>query len=43
MKVPIVCRQFTRGNRAKMKTRKSSKEKTDKLQKGNWNDKRFDR
>ena len=26
-----------------MKTRKINKEKTDRLQKGDWNDKRFDR
>ena len=41
MKVPIVCRPFTRGDGMGMKYRKRSREKTAKLQKGDWNDKRF--
>ena len=43
MKVPIVCRQLARGNWIGMKTRKSNKEKTEELQRGVWNYKRFDR
>ena len=43
MKVPIVYCQFARGDWARMKTRKIIKEKTDRLQRGDWNDKRFER
>ena len=43
VKALIVCYHFTRCNWARMKTRKFSKEKTDRFRKSNWNDKRFDR
>ena len=42
-KVAIVCRQFAKGNWAGMKTRKINNEKTDRLQRSNWNDNRFER
>ena len=38
-----MCRQFARGNWAGMKTRKFSKQKTEWLQEGDWDDTRFDR
>ena len=43
MKVPIVCHRLARGNWIGMKSRKSSKEKTEELQRGNWHSERFDR
>ena len=43
MKVQTVCCRLARCNWMLMKDRKKSKEKTKGLQKGNWNDKRFDR
>ena len=41
--VSRVCYQFVIGDWAGMNTRKINKEKTDRLQKGDWHDKRFDR
>ena len=43
LKVPIVCHRLARGNWTGMKNRKSNKEKTEKLQRGAWYYKRFDR
>ena len=43
MKVPIVCHRLARGNWIGMKDRKRSREKTEELHKGDWNDERFDR
>ena len=43
MKVLIGCRQFARSDWIGIKDRKRSREKTEKLQKGDWHDNRFDR
>ena len=43
MKVHIVYRQFNRGNWMGVKVRKINNQKTDRLQKGDWSDERFDR
>ena len=43
LKIHIVSHQFTKSDWMGMKVRKISKQKTDRLQKGYWNDKRFDR
>ena len=43
MKIHIVSHQFARGNWMGMKVRKISRQKTERLQKGDWNDERFDR
>ena len=43
MKDQTVCHQLARGNWIGMKTRKSNKEKTEGLQKGDWYDNRLDR
>ena len=42
-KVNIVSHHFPRGNWMGMKVRKINKQKPDRLQKGDWNDIRFDR
>ena len=43
MKLHIVCCQFNRGNLLVVKDRKWSNQKTDRLQKGDFHDERFDR
>ena len=43
VKLPTVCYRFTRGNWMGMKARKIGSQKSDRLQKGVWNNKRFDR
>ena len=43
VKVHIVYRQFNRGNWLGKKDRKIINQKTDRLQKGDWSDERFDR
>ena len=43
VRVHIVYRQFNRGDWLGKKDRKINNQKTDRLQKGNWSDEKFDR
>ena len=43
VKVLIACCHLARGDWIGMKNKKSSKEKTEELQRGDWHNERFDR